>query len=209
MPNYREYTTEAFLEALASGAPTPGGGGASALTGALAAALDGMVCALAEGKPRYDVAREIFDRAAARCAALRRELLALVDEDACAFAPLRRAYAIPKDDPARPEIMESALHTAAEPPLKMLRACAQGIALTDELTQLDPLPAATDAGCAAALFGAALDAAALNLRVNTKSMHDRAHAGALNDECDALLAQYRPLATAAYARSMEALLQAQ
>ena len=206
MPNYCEYTTEAFLAALASDAPTPGGGGASALVGALAAALDGMVCALAEGKPRYDAAREVFDRTAARCTELRRELLALVDEDARAFAPLRRAYAIPKDDPTRPEVMEAALHTAAEPPIRMLRACAQGIALTDELTRLEPLPAATDAGCAAALFAAALDAAALNLRVNTKSMSDRAHADALNAECDALLAQYRPLAETAYTRSMEALL---
>lgn len=206
MPNYCEYDLTAFIQALASGAPTPGGGGAAALTGALAAALDGMVCSLAEGKPRYDGAREVFDRAAARCAALRQELLSLVEEDARAFAPLSRAYAVPKDDPARAAIMEQALYAAAEPPMKMLRACARGIELTDELTKLHPLPAATDAGCAATLFRAGMDAAALNLRVNTKSMADRDRAEALNGECSVLLARYRPLADAAFARSMEVLL---
>lgn len=206
MLNYCEYNLTAFTGALASAAPTPGGGGAAALVGALAAALDGMVCSLTEGKTRYDSARDDFDRIAAEAAALRQELLALVEADARAFEPLSRAYSIPKDDPNRDAVMEAALLAAAEPPMAMLRACARGVALTAELTAHSPLPAATDAGCAAALFAAGLDAAALNLRVNTKSMTSRAHADAMNAECDALLKEYKPMAAACYDKIMEVLL---
>lgn len=206
MSNYREYNLDDFTAALASNAPTPGGGGAAALVGALAAALDGMVCALTEGKARYDALREPFDRIAAEGAALRQELLSLIEADARAFVPLSRAYSIPKDDPNRAAIMENALRTAAEPPLAMLRACARGVELTAKLSALDPLPAATDAGCAAVLFAAGMDAAALNLRVNTKSMTDRALADAMNDECDALLQQYKPMADACRDKIMEVLL---
>lgn len=205
MLNYCEYDLTAFTTALASSAPTPGGGGAAALTGALATALGGMVCSLTEGKARYETHRADFDRLAGELSALRGELLALVEADARAFEPLSRAYGIAKDDPTRAETMESALRTAAEPPMAMLRACARGTQLTAELTELDPLPAATDAGCAAVLFGAGLDCAALNLRVNTKSMADRAYAEAMNTECDQLLAQYKPMAARSFAKIMEVL----
>lgn len=205
MLNYCEYNLTAFTNALASGAPTPGGGGAAALTGSLAAALGGMVCSLTEGKARYAAHRADFDRLSGELSALRRELLALVEADARAFEPLSRAYAISGDDPTRAETMENALRTAAEPPMAMLRACARGAQLTAELVAFDPLPAATDAGCAAALFGAGLDCAALNLRVNTKSMADRACAEAMNAECEQLLAQYKPMAAHSLAKIMEVL----
>lgn len=195
-----------FVTVLASDAPAPGGGGAAALVGSLAAALAGMVCSLTEGKARYDGARDAFDRIAADAAALRRELLELVEADARAFEPLSRAYSLSKDAPGRDAIMEAALLAAAEPPMAMLRACARGVALTAELASYEPLPAATDAGCAAALFRAGLDTAALNLRVNTKSMTDRARAEAMNAECDALLREYKPMAAACYDKLMEVLL---
>lgn len=161
---------------------------------------------LTEGKPRYDGARADFNRIAAQCSELRQELLSLIEADARAFAPLSRAYSIPKDDPTRAAIMESALQTAAEPPLAMLRACARGVELTAKLAALEPLPAATDAGCAAVLFAAGMDAAALNLRVNTKSMTERTLADAMNRQCDALLKEYKPMADACRDKIMEVLL---
>ena len=84
-------TIAAFSEALASGAPTPGGGGACALAGALGAALGSMVCALTSGKRRYADVEEDIQRIASRMEALRQRLLALIDADAEAFLPLSRA----------------------------------------------------------------------------------------------------------------------
>lgn len=206
MANYCQYDLIRFTDELASHSPTPGGGGAAALAGALAAALSGMVCSLTEGKARYDGSRETLDRLAAEFAALRQQLLALIEADARAFEPLSRAYRLPMDAPDRAQLMESALYEAAMPPMEMLRACARGTELTAELIALGALPAATDAGCAAALFGAGLDAAALNLRVNTKSMADRARAEEMDKQCQTLLLQYRPMACTCYDRIMEVLL---
>ena len=95
-----------FVDVLASKAAVPGGGGASALVGAVGTALGSMVGNLTVGKKKYaDVEADILvimDKAAA----LQKELLRLVDEDAVVFEPLSKAYGIPKDDPNREKIME-------------------------------------------------------------------------------------------------------
>ena len=99
--NTAEQSCGAFLDALASKAPVPGGGGASALAGALGAALCTMVGNYTVGKQKYAAVEEDVKALMARAEDLRARLLGLVDTDAAAFEPLSRAYAIPKEDPSR------------------------------------------------------------------------------------------------------------
>lgn len=193
-----ELSTREFMEALASKAAVPGGGGAAALVCAAAAALDSMVGRLTLGKAKYAAVQTDMERLTAEADELRGELLQLVEADAEAFEPLSRAYGIPKDDPSRAAVMEQALRAAAEPPMQILRACGRGIELSREMAEKGSVLAVSDAGCAAVFFWAGMYAAALNVRVNTKSMTDRAHAEALNTEAEQCMDQYWPLAEEIY-----------
>lgn len=193
-----EKNIDKFLEALASSAPTPGGGGAAALCGALAIALGNMVGNLTLGKKKYADVQEDIAELNAKAEALRAGFVALVDADAEAFAPLSRAYSIPKDDPARDEIMEPALLKAAEAPLEIMRKCAEALDLISGYAAKGSALAISDAGCAAALCGAAMEAAALNVKINTKSMKNRAVADNINAEMNELLQKYFALSQEIY-----------
>ena len=193
-----EKNIDKFLEALASSAPTPGGGGAAALCGALAIALGNMVGNLTLGKKKYADVQEDIAELNANAEALRAGFVALVDADAEAFAPLSRAYSIPKDDPARDEIMEPALLKAAEAPLEIMRKCAEALELISGYAAKGSALAISDAGCAAALCGAAMEAAALNVKINTKSMKNRAVADNINAETNELLQKYFVLSQEIY-----------
>ena len=193
-----EKNVDKFLEALASSAPTPGGGGAAALCGALGIALGNMVGNLTLGKKKYADVQEDIAELNAKAEALRAGFVALVDADAEAFAPLSRAYSIPKDDPARDEIMEPALLRAAEAPLEIMRKCAEAIDLISGYAAKGSALAISDAGCAAALCGAAMEAAALNVKINTKSMKNRAVADNINAEMNELLQKYFALSQEIY-----------
>ena len=193
-----EKNIDKFLEALASSAPTPGGGGAAALCGALGIALGNMVGSLTLGKKKYADVQEDIAELNAKAEALRAGFVALVDADAEAFAPLSRAYSIPKDDPARDEIMEPALLKAAEAPLEIMRKCAEALELISGYAAKGSALAISDAGCAAALCGAAMEAAALNVKINTKSMKNRAVADNINAETNELLQKYFVLSQEIY-----------
>lgn len=195
-----EKNVDRFLETLASSAPTPGGGGAAALCGALGIALGNMVGSLTLGKKKYADVQEDITALNSRAEALRAYFAALIDADAEAFAPLSRAYSIPKDAPGRDEIMESALLRAAEPPLEIMRKCAEALDVIADYAAKGSALAVSDAGCAAALCGAALQAAALNVRINTKSMKNRAAAEEIDAETDELLQKYSTIAQEIYKR---------
>ena len=193
-----EKNVDRFLETLASSAPTPGGGGAAALCGALGIALGNMVGSLTLGKKKYADVQEDIAALNQRAEALRLNFVALIDADAEAFAPLSKAYGIPNDDPARAEVMETALKRAAEPPLEIMRKCAAALDVIADYAAKGSVLAISDAGCAAALAIAAMKAAALNVRINTKSMTDRETADKMNAETDALLAEYEETARKIY-----------
>ena len=146
-----EKNVDKFLAELASSAPTPGGGGAAALCGALGIALGNMVGSLTLGKKKYADVQEDIAALNSRAEALRADFVALIDADAEAFAPLSKAYGIPKDDPARAEIMEAALKRAAEPPLEIMRRCAAALDVIADYAAKGSALAISDAGCAAAL----------------------------------------------------------
>lgn len=194
----KDMTLCGFTGALASKAAVPGGGGASALAGALGAALGAMVGELTLGKPRYAAVEEPMRSLTDRAKALAGELLALADEDAEAFLPLSRAYGIPRDDPGREAEMERCLRLAAEPPLKMVRLCCEAIELMEGFAAMGSALAVSDAATGAALCRGALYGAAVNVKVNTRSMKDRAYAGAVNGEVDRLVEEYRERAEKVY-----------
>lgn len=183
-----------FTEALASKAAVPGGGGASALVGAVGIALGDMVGELTVGKKKYaDVEQEV--RALmARAQELRVKLLACVGKDAEAFEPLSRAYGIPKDDPTRDEVMEKCLRDAAAAPLEILDLCCEAIELQRDFAAKGSVLAISDAATGVVFCLSAMYGAAVNVKVNTKSMKDRETAEKINAHVDAQMAKYRPIA---------------
>ena len=136
---------EKFLAELASKAPTPGGGGTAALVGAAGVALGNMVGNLTTGKKKYAAAEADIQALNTKAAALRKELEALVQADADAFAPLAAAYGLPKDTPEqaahKAAVLEKALDAACAVPLEVMEKCAEGIALVEDcLLYTSPSP---------------------------------------------------------------------
>ena len=192
-------TCQEFVDVLASKAAVPGGGGASALVGAVGAALGSMVGNLTVGKKKYaDVEADILTLME-KAAALQTELLRLVDEDAVVFEPLSKAYGIPKEDPNRGRIMEDALKLACSVPMDILRACAKAIELQAEFAAKGSALAVSDAGVGVIFCKSALMGASLNVFINTKSMADKTYAAAIEAEADDLLGKYCALADETYA----------
>ena len=191
---FTDKTITEFMDELASNAPVPGGGGASALIGAVGVSLGDMVGELTTGKKKYADVEEDIQRLMRDAKEVKDEFLRLIDADAEAFAPLARAYGIPKDEPGRDEIMEEALKNGAAVPMDIMRTCGRALDIIEEFAEKGSRLAVSDAGCAAASCKAAMQAASLNVFINTKSMKDRAHAEALNAEADQLLAKYTVLA---------------
>lgn len=175
-----ETQIHAFMDALASKAPTPGGGGAAALCGSLSAALASMVTNLTVGKKRYAAYEDELQSILSQTEAFRMEILSFVDLDAEAFAPLAAAYGIPKDTEGREETLETALHAAAGVPADLVAALSKLPPILDRLTVIGSRLAVSDVGCSATLCRAAAESAALNVYINTKLMTDRQYAEKLN-----------------------------
>ena len=195
---FKEQSIEGFAASLASSAAVPGGGGASALTGALGTGLSIMVGCLTRGKAKYAAVGDEINALTDEARNLLQRFLELIDADAQAFQPLSRAYAMPKDAPCRDEIMEKCLYDAALAPMETLRLCARAIELAERFAEIGSTLAVSDAGCAAVFCRAALEGSALNVFVNTRLMKDRARAQAMNKEVNAYLEKYAPMAERTY-----------
>ncbi|MDY6037929.1 MAG: cyclodeaminase/cyclohydrolase family protein [Eubacterium sp.] len=187
----RSYTIEQFLDELASGSPTPGGGGASALVGAIGTALGHMVGALTTGKEKYAGVNDEIQMLMKNAENLMHNLTECIQKDADAFAPLARCYSLPKDTPGRDQIMEGCLQQAAAVPLRIMELAAQSIEIQREFAIIGNPLVISDAATGVALCRAALMGALVNVKVNTKLMKDRCCAEKLNEEADNLAEQYR------------------
>ncbi len=192
-----DMTTEScrkFVEVLASDAPAPGGGGAAALVGAIGTALGNMVGSLTVGKKKYaDVETEIIGLKA-KCDALQTELLDQVEADDKGFAPLAKAYGIPKDDPNRDTILEEATITACAVPMHIMELCCEALDHIAVFAAKGSRLAVSDAGCGAVCCKAALQAASLNVFINTKSLKNREAAEELNRRANLMLNKYCAIA---------------
>ncbi len=192
----KEKSLSHFSAELASSSPSPGGGGAAALCGALASALGGMVVSLTVGKKKYEANESRLRLLGERAGKIREELLAMIDGDAEAFEPLARAYSLPKDAPDRAEILEQALHRAAASPLRIAELCCEVIEILESCASLGSLLVLSDAASGAAIAEGALHAAVINVKVNTALMHSRNHAAALNARMEDMEKEYAARAEA-------------
>ena len=188
-----DYTTKScreFVTVLASNEPAPGGGGASALVAAIGTALGNMVGSLTVGKKKYaDIQEEIL-ALKAKCDALQKELLDQVEADDKGFVPLAKAYGIPKTDPNRDAILEEATITACAVPMHIMELCCEAIDCVAVFAAKGSRLAVSDAGCAAVCCKAALQAASLNVFINTKSLKNRDVAEELNRKANLMLNKY-------------------
>ncbi len=182
----KEQTVEQYLEALSSKQPVPGGGGASALAGALGCALGLMVGNLTVGKKRYAGVETEVKEYMGQLEALREEFLRLADEDAAVFAPLAASYGLPADTEEqrayKDAVLEENLLRASLTPLSVMEATLKGIAVLEELEQKGSVMAVSDVGVAVQFARTALTGAVMNVYINTKSMKDREKAADLNEE---------------------------
>ena len=183
---------EEFLDALASQAATPGGGGAAAIIGAMGAALVSMVCNLTIGKKKYaDVEAEMKD-VLVKAEALRQRLTGMIEDDAKAFDAVMGAYGMPKeteaDKEARDRAIQAALKLATDVPLACARAAREVIDLAENASGKGNLNVISDAGVGVLAAYAALRSAALNVWTNARMITDRAFAEAKLKELNELLA---------------------
>ncbi|MDD3251495.1 MAG: cyclodeaminase/cyclohydrolase family protein [Lachnospiraceae bacterium] len=180
-----------WVDALASKAAVPGGGGASALGGALAAALGQMVANLTVGKKRYIDVEEEMQQSLFALNILQMELLALVDKDAQVFAPLAAAYGMPTEtDEQKAEkarVMEENLLAASLVPMQMLEKTSAVLDILALLEAKGSRMAVSDVGVAVQFARAALTGAVMNIYINTKSMSNQEKAAELNAKAGKLV----------------------
>ena len=205
----RTFLDTTFIDELASAAPTPGGGGASAYVGAVASALASMVGNLTRGKKTYAAVEDEVQDALRDLEGVRGKLLALIESDARAFEPLAASYRMPKATPeeaaAKRAALQLALGPACDVPLAIMRACAEVIDYADFLARNGSKLAVSDAGAAAVLARAALVAASMNVYINAASMDDENRADGYRTEADALIAEANVRADGILAYTMDAI----
>lgn len=171
---------EKFLYDLSSKEPVPGGGGASALVGAIGCALCSMVGNLTTGKKKYADYQDRLNELLPWLEAHREVLLADIKKDADAFYPLSQAYSLDKNDPATEGIMEKALFDAANAPMQIIEDVYALVPILEELADNGSRLAISDVAVAAAACHAALRGAVMNIYINTKSMKNREVADEMN-----------------------------
>jgi glutamate formiminotransferase/formiminotetrahydrofolate cyclodeaminase len=157
---------DGWIDQLAGGAPTPGGGSAAALAGTLAAGLVAMVARLTIGRKAYAAVEARAQEILSEAEHLRTHLRRLVDEDAASYELVNKAYKIPKDDPGRTTSIDNALMAASRPPQQVVQAAEQVKRLADEIGLIGNKNAASDARVAGMLADAAITGAAENVKVN-------------------------------------------
>ena len=181
-----EQEIQSFCTALISKSPVPGGGGASALAGALAACLGGMAVQLTRGKKKFIPVDEMLKAQLESLEESRQTLLHCMDEDAAAFEPLSKAYGMPAETEQQKEkkqaVLETCLCRAAQPPMKILQTGAEVAASLQALSGHISKLVISDLGCAAAMARACMQCAAMNVWVNAQLMKDRAKAETLYAE---------------------------
>jgi formiminotetrahydrofolate cyclodeaminase len=173
-PSLAELTVRDLTERLASHAPVPGGGSASALAGALGAALVEMVCELTVGRPEYQDVDPVARQVGSAAGELRTALLKAAEDDAAAYQAVADARGLPRESDAgraaRKAAVAEATVTATEVPLRVVRLATDVCDLAATMAPIGNRNAVSDAGVAALLAAAAARGAALNVRINLPSL---------------------------------------
>lgn len=180
----RDLTLNEFSEKLFSKEPVPGGGGASALVGALAVSLGAMAANLTLGKEKYAKYSDELNANLKKAEKLRLRLLELIEEDAVGFGEINKAYKVKPRDEA---LVEKSLVSAATPPLKMMEAIKEVIDILIVFSDKTSVLVVSDVGVGAKFAEAALKSAYLNVVVNAALMKDEKTAAEIEQKADKLL----------------------
>jgi len=168
--------TSELLDAFSSTDPTPGGGSASALAGALGASLLAMVAAMPKTRNGTDEERQALEAVHADLLALQGSLKELVDMDASAYGLVVAAYRQPKETDeqklARQETIQQAMRIATQVPLETMRACANLIRLARTVSAYGNPSASSDVKVGVHLALAGFRGAAENVQINAAALKD-------------------------------------
>lgn len=182
-----------FVDALAAGTSTPGGGGAAAVTASIGAALISMVINFTVGRKKYAAVEEEMQGYLAQLATLRAELLDLADADVSAFTAVAATYAMPKetDDEksARSAAMQEGLKGATLVPYETAEKCLALLLIAAPVAEKGNVNVVSDAATAINLAQGALLSAIVNVDINLKSIKDESFVGEWGAKRDTLLAQ--------------------
>lgn len=183
-------TVEDFVGQLASANPTPGGGSASALAGAMAAAMVEMACNLTVGREKFRDVEEELRVVLERAGVLREEMLAAVDEDTAAYNDVSQSFKLPKSTEAekseRTVAIQAALKRATEVPLRVARAALETSQLAAIAVQKSNPNVASDARVARLLADAAREGAVANVEINLSSITDGDFVDHIREELNGL-----------------------
>lgn len=172
-----ECTVSDFLELLGSAASAPGGGSASALAGALGAALSEMVGALTVTRKKYEQYREETEICLEKCAALRIAFLEAIDHDTDVFSSFSAAIKLPSQTPeekaARAAAIQDALIPCIESPLHVMELAYEAATVLQNMPGKTNINAESDLGVASLMLGAAVQSAWLNILINLRSLKDK------------------------------------
>lgn len=202
-------TIQEFLDVLSSKQPVPGGGGTSALAGALGTALGLMVGNLTVGKKKYaDVEEEVI-LMIEKLTSMQAEMVHLSDEDARVFAPLAAAYGLPsgteEEKLYKQAVMEENLLEASLVPLRVMELSVEILGILRELEQKGSVMAISDVGVAVQFIRTALTGAVMNIYINTKSMKDREKAREVDNQAIGFLSEGVVLADNIYTNVLQRL----
>ncbi len=197
-----QQTVNEFLTALSSKRPTPGGGGASALAGALSGALGLMVGNLTVGKKKYADVEADVAAAMSRLEEARERMVRLAQEDGEVFAPLAAAYGLPagteEEKTRKAQVMEENLLAASLVPLRIMELAVEVLSDLEELEKKGSVMAVSDVGVAVQFARTAVTGAVMNVYINTKSMKNREKAQEINDRAGKALEEGIRLADQVY-----------
>ena len=184
-------TIQEFLDVLSSKEPVPGGGGASALAGALGNALGQMVSNLTIGKKKYALVEDEIKELAERMKGIQGQFTQLADQDAKVFAPLAKCYSVPsgteEEKAYKAEVMEARLLDASLVPMEIMEKAAEMLEIMDILADKGSRMAVSDVGVGVQFIRTALLGAVMNVYINTKSMKNREKAEEMNEKAERLI----------------------
>ena len=202
-------TIQEFLDVLSSKEPVPGGGGASALAGALGNALGQMVSNLTIGKKKYAQVEDEIKELAERMKGIQGQFTALADQDAKVFAPLAKCYSLPsgteEEKAYKAEVMEARLLDASLVPMEIMEKASEMLEIMDILADKGSRMAVSDVGVGVQFIRTALLGAVMNVYINTKSMKNREKAEEMNEKAERLIKEGTEAADRIYQKVLEQL----
>ena len=191
-----------FIDLLASDAPAPGGGSASALAGPMGVGLSKMVAALTTGKAKYAEHEDTVQEILSKAGALTEKLTAAIDRDTEAFDGVSAVFAMPKstdeEKAARKEAMQKALKEATLVPYETMELCLQSLKVVKLGVGKTNTSAASDLGVASLNLKSAVQGAWLNVLINLAGIKDEAFVAEYKSKGEAILAEALPLADEIY-----------